>query len=64
VAAQFINDTVHTTLDGAEKNAADAVAGLRALRDLPFRRMLSAKGRLVATDTGPSPTSACAAMPD
>lgn len=59
VTAQFINDTVHTNLAGADKNAADAVSGLRSLRDLPFRRMLSARGRAVPADTGPSPASVC-----
>jgi lysophospholipase L1-like esterase len=63
VTAQFIDDTVHTNVAGAEMNAADVVSGLRALRELPFRRMLSAKGRLVPADTGPPPASACAALP-
>ena len=52
VTAQFINDTVHTNIDGAEKNAADAVSGLRSLRDLPFRKMLSLRGRAVSADPG------------
>ncbi|MDF3021259.1 MAG: lipolytic protein family [Steroidobacteraceae bacterium] len=64
VTAQFIDDTVHTNVDGAERNAADAVSGLRALRELPFRRMLSAKGRLVPADAGPPPGSVCAPLPD
>ncbi len=59
VTAQFINDTVHTNVAGAEKNAADAVSGLRSLRDLPFRKMLSLRGRAVPPDTGPASTSAC-----
>lgn len=62
VTAQFINDTVHTNVTGAEKNAADAVSGLRALRDLPFRKMLSARGRAVAADPGPTPQSVCPAL--
>ena len=64
VTAQFIDDTVHTNVTGAEKNAADAVSGLRALRELPFRRMLSAKGRLVPADAGPPPDPVCVALPD
>jgi lysophospholipase L1-like esterase len=62
VTAQFINDTVHTNVDGAEKNAADAVSGLRALRELPFRKMLSARGRMVPADAGPSQDSVCPAL--
>ena len=62
VTAQFINDTVHTNVTGAEKNAADAVSGLRALRGLPFRKMLSARGRAVAADAGQTPTSVCPAL--
>jgi len=62
VTAQFINDTVHTNVGGAEKNAADAVAGLRALRELPFRRMLSEKGRAVPADAGAPVGSVCPAL--
>ncbi len=62
MTAQFINDTVHTNVVGAEKNAADAVAGLRALRALPIRKMLSAAGRAVAADTGRPSTSVCPAL--
>ncbi|HEX6636948.1 MAG TPA: rhamnogalacturonan acetylesterase [Steroidobacteraceae bacterium] len=59
VTAQFIDDTVHTNVAGAQKNAADVVSGLRALRDLPFRKMLSERGRAVPADTGPQADSAC-----
>jgi hypothetical protein len=62
VTAQFINDTVHTNLQGAQQNAADAVAGLKALRILPMRRMLSAQGRAVPADAGRPATSACPAL--
>ena len=64
VTAQFINDTVHTNVAGAEKNAADVVSGLRALRELPFRKMLSAKGRAVAADAGPTAGSVCRPLGD
>jgi lysophospholipase L1-like esterase len=63
VTAQFINDTVHTNVTGAENNAADAVSGLRALRGLPFRTMLSARGRAVAPDRGWREDSPCPALP-
>ena len=63
VTAQFIDDTVHTNLAGANANAADVVAGLRAMRDLPFRKMLSKPGRAVRADRGPRKTSVCAALP-
>lgn len=63
VTAQFIDDTVHTNAVGAQHNAADAVAGLKALRGLPFRKMLSAQGRAVAADPGPSATSVCPPLP-
>jgi lysophospholipase L1-like esterase len=62
VTAQFINDTVHTNVTGADRNAADAVSSLRALRALPFRRMLSAKGRAVPAAPGPPAGSACPAL--
>jgi lysophospholipase L1-like esterase len=63
VTAQFINDTVHTNVAGAEKNAADAVAALKKLRGLPFRKMLSEKGRAVPADKGPTKASVCPALP-
>ena len=62
VTAQFINDTVHTNVAGAEQNAADAVSGLQGLRGLPFRKMLSARGRAVPADKGPPAGSACPAI--
>ena len=63
VTAQFINDTVHTNVDGAEKNAADAVAGLKVPRELPLRKYLSARGRAVPPDRGWRADSACPALP-
>jgi lysophospholipase L1-like esterase len=59
VKAQFIDDTVHTNLNGAEANARDAVSGLRALKGLPFKSMLSKSGRAVRADRGPTKTSVC-----
>jgi lysophospholipase L1-like esterase len=63
VTAQFVDDTVHTNATGAQNNAADAVAGLKALRELPFRKMLSAKGRAVPADPGPAASSVCPPLP-
>ena len=63
VTAQFINDTVHTNVAGAEKNAADAVSALKALREFPFRKMLSEKGRAVPADQGSTKTSICPVLP-
>jgi len=62
VTAQFINDTVHTNVAGANQNAADAVAGLKALRTLPFRKLLSPAGRAVPADAGRAKTSVCPAL--
>lgn len=62
VTAQFINDTVHTNVAGANQNAADAVAGLTALPALPFRKMLSPAGRAVPADAGRPKTSVCPAL--
>lgn len=59
VRAQFIDDTVHTNLPGAEANARDVLSGLRAVRALPFRRMLSQQGRAVRADRGPPRSGAC-----
>jgi lysophospholipase L1-like esterase len=59
VKAQFIDDTVHTNLTGAEANARDAVSGLRALEGLPFKSMLSKGGRAVHADRGPPKSSVC-----
>jgi rhamnogalacturonan acetylesterase len=64
VKAQFIDDTVHTNLDGARANARDVVSGLRADRTLPFRRMLSKEGREVRADHGPPAAGACPALAD
>jgi lysophospholipase L1-like esterase len=63
VTAQFINDTVHTNVAGAEKNAADAVSGLKALRGLPFRKMLSESGRALPADKGSTKASVCPELP-
>jgi len=62
VKAQFIDDSVHTNVDGAAANARDIVSGLRAVRSLPFRRMLSEEGRRVRADDGPARSSPCAAL--
>jgi len=59
VTAQFIDDTVHTNITGAEANARDAVAGLRAIESLPFKAMLSKAGRAVDADRGPLKTAVC-----
>jgi lysophospholipase L1-like esterase len=59
VTAQFINDTVHTNVQGAQKNARDVTSALKGMRDLPFRGMLSAEGRAVPADGGPAANSAC-----
>ncbi len=62
VTAQFINDTVHTNVAGATRNAADVVAGLKSLPALQFRKMLSPAGRAVPTDAGRPKTSVCPAL--
>jgi lysophospholipase L1-like esterase len=59
VTAQFIDDTVHTNLAGAEANAKDAVAGLRAIKSLPFDQKLSKSGRAIRADRGPPKDSVC-----
>jgi len=64
VKAQFIDDTVHTNLSGAEANARDVVSALRADRSLPLRRLLSKQGREVRADRGPPRAGACPALPD
>jgi lysophospholipase L1-like esterase len=61
VTAQFIDDTVHTNVAGAEKNAADVIAALQTLRGLPFESLLSSLGRAVPADRGWSRSSVCAA---
>ena len=62
VKSQFGIDTVHTNPAGAEANAADVIAGLRALRGLDFRSKLSAAGRTIRADAGPQKSSACPAL--
>jgi len=59
VTTQFGSDTTHTNLAGAEANAADVVAGLRALSGLNFDSMLSARGKNIKPDPGPSKNAAC-----
>jgi lysophospholipase L1-like esterase len=59
VTAQFIDDTVHTNVTGAEANAKDAVAGLRAIRSLPLGSKLSKHGRAIRADRGPPEDSVC-----
>jgi lysophospholipase L1-like esterase len=63
VKAQFIDDTVHTNISGAGANAGDAVAGLRAIKGLPFNSKLSASGRAVRADRGAPKDSICAKLP-
>jgi len=62
VTAQFIDDTVHTNIAGAEANARDAVAGLRAIKSLSLRAALSEHGRAVPADGGAPKNSVCAAF--
>jgi lysophospholipase L1-like esterase len=59
VTAQFIDDSVHTNLTGAEANARDVVSALRANKALPLRKMLSASGRAVPADRGAPKDSVC-----
>lgn len=59
VKGEFIDDSTHTNITGAEANARDVVAGLRAVRTLPFAKMLSKQGRAVRADRGPPRDSVC-----
>jgi lysophospholipase L1-like esterase len=59
VTAQFIDDPVHTNIDGATANAQDVASGLLTLKTLPFRKMLSPAGRKVHADRGPRNDSVC-----
>ncbi len=63
VRAQFGSDYVHTNLAGAEANAADVVSGLRSLPGFKFSTKLSAAGRAIKPDPGPSSASICPALP-
>ncbi|HTU65111.1 MAG TPA: rhamnogalacturonan acetylesterase [Steroidobacteraceae bacterium] len=63
VKAQFIDDTVHTNLPGADANARDVVSGLRAMRALPLRKYLSKNGRKVRADRGPRANPVCPPLP-
>jgi lysophospholipase L1-like esterase len=47
VASYFLPDKIHTTLAGADLNAACVVAGLRSVPKHPFDRYLSKRGREV-----------------
>jgi len=62
VTAQFIDDTVHTNITGAEANARDVVSALRANKDLSLRAALSATGRAVPADRGAPKDSVCAKL--
>jgi lysophospholipase L1-like esterase len=46
----FPKDHTHTNPAGAERNAAAVIAGLKGLKDGPWKELLSAKGREVASD--------------
>ena len=59
VKGQFGNDTTHTNAAGAEANAADVVAGLRAITGMKFDSMLSARGKQIKADGGPSKPAVC-----
>jgi len=59
VKAQFGSDPTHTNPAGAEANAADVVAGLRAITGMKFDSMLSARGTQIKADGGPSKPAAC-----
>jgi len=61
VTAQFINDKVHTNIDGATANAADVVAGLRTLRGLGLDKKLSRAGKRIKADK-PAKASVCQAL--
>jgi lysophospholipase L1-like esterase len=63
VRQQFGNDSVHTNEAGAEANAADVVAGLRALPRHDFASKLSTAGRAIRPDPGRSNSSVCPALP-
>jgi lysophospholipase L1-like esterase len=59
VTAQFIEDTVHSNIDGAVANAKNVVSGLVTLKGLPFKKMLSAAGKKIPADRGPPKNSVC-----
>ena len=50
VKAYFPKDHTHTGPEGAENNAALVVAGLKGLRNGPFKDIFSAKGAAIETD--------------
>ena len=62
VKGLFIDDSVHSNLAGAEANARDVVAGLRAMKGLPFDELLSKQGRAIKADRGPPKDSVCPAL--
>jgi len=53
VTTQFSPDKLHTTVAGAEANAADVVSGLQSLSGLKFASMLSARGEAIKPDVAP-----------
>jgi lysophospholipase L1-like esterase len=59
VNGQFGSDTTHTNAAGAEANAADVVAGLRAISGKKFDSLLSARGKQINADGGPSKPAVC-----
>jgi lysophospholipase L1-like esterase len=59
VAAQFLPDTIHTNVAGAQSTAADVLAGLRGLDAPKFDSMLSARGLQIARDKGPEKPPVC-----
>jgi lysophospholipase L1-like esterase len=59
VAAQFLPDTIHTNVAGAQSTAADVLAGLRGLDAPKFDSMLSARGLQIARDKGPAKPPVC-----
>jgi lysophospholipase L1-like esterase len=50
VKALFPRDSTHTGLEGAKRNAALVVAGLKGLRGSPFGGFLSAEGKSIEAD--------------
>ena len=59
VTAQFGSDTTHTNGAGAQANAADVVAGLRGVETLALDGKLSARGKQIKPDRGPSKPAVC-----
>ena len=59
VKAFFTIDHLHTNATGADFNAQAVVSGLRKTQGRSFSKWLSAQGRAVAVDKGPSRRSVC-----